>query len=485
MKKRLGPYSYLIIPLFLEDGNIKDFKRYIKRCAQSEECQWELGRVIPNASGDWHQRLSDFYRSSASYSFLHQLFHPFVTDNPNDLINDECCVLRYKGIDEFDEPLSYIAPREDRDPITFGIFNNPNSFDALKLILNLKAMVGLLVIPTSSNVAANQYGNMLYELHVTSLRCIVNRDFWKEDKSINDLIDKWMSDFEGWYHQFNEEYAHHLTYVSVNPDTSDADCRLWTSSITTCSHNKYSKGMSSCQIEVYPPRVYIGVATQGMTIMTLLPDNPTNRQIQYYHREHTEHYMLYMMCLMQRYALLKVIADLSTIDNPSRPKSWIIHKWEWMAKRVKSSFRKNRLFEKSHVSMNRRLKRVRELTKVISITQIKNNFNSISDFPEYNMFYKMCCDALGIKALYEETEKKMKRVDAYLTQVSDENKERADWMLSLILAFLTVFSATKDIKDLTEEVITKDPPMLYYIVAAFAIIPVMLLFYTIIKTFRR
>ena len=79
----------------------------------------------------------------------------------------------------------------------------------------------------------------------------------------------------------------------------------------------------------------------------------------------------------------------------------------------------------------------------------------------------------------------MKRLDAYLIQEANENKERADWILSMILAFLTVFSATKDIMDLTEKVITKEVPTLYIIVATFAIIPIVLLFYTIIKIFRR
>lgn len=485
MKKYIGPYSFLIIPLFLESGRIKDFKKYINRCHQSDECNWELGRVISNEAKNSKKRLCDFYRISASYSFLHQLFHPFVTDNPQDKLDDEYCVLRYKGVDGFDEPLEFEDPFGEKGPVTFGIFNHTNSFDALKLIFNLEAKVGLLVIPTSADIDVSQYSDFLYAFHTTSLKCITGKKN-SEVKCINDFIRDWMSDFKGWYHQFNMDYAHHLTYVNISPETNDADCRLLTSSITKCYHHQYSYNMDVCRLEVYPKEVYIGIAPQGLTIMTKLPDNPTEEQVLYYRREHTEHYMLYMMCLLQRYVLIRIVADLSSMDKVAViPVSWIKRKWQEGTNLLKRIFCTHNFLEVSHISMRAYLKQMREQTKIISITQIKNNFSSISDFPEYNLFYNICNEILGIKSLYDEIEKKMKRLDAYLIQAANENKERADWILSMILAFLTVFSATKDIMDLTEKVITKEVPTLYIIVATFAIIPIVLLFYTIIKTFRR
>lgn len=482
MKNNIKPYSYIIVPIFLENNSIKKFWKYINNCNDNSKCSWEIGRIVAD---NYAQKR--FYRETSCYSFLHQLYKPFVTNDKDEKLSKECCVLRYKGTDLFDIPLSFTDPFDETKKTDFALFNNQNSFDSVRLILNLVSNVGLLMIPTSALINVGEYSDFLSVLHVTSLPCISKKgESKKRNWSLNDFISDIMEDFKGLYYVFNKEYAHHLTYVSVDPETPDEVRRTLLSDITSCVHSKNNRGLTDINITSLPCQIHLAIAYQGLTIMTQIPDNPSEEQLFFYRREHTERYMLYIMCLLQRYTLLKIVNDLALIDEKNYDdRCGIYNIFEKCNKIIPKKLRTHNLLTLFKLSERKYLKKVREQSKIISITKIKNSFCNISDFPEYNKFYSMCCDSLGINALYDDVSKKMERLDAYLTQKSDENKERADWMLSLILSVLTVFSTTNDIMQLTQNIITREVPKLYYIMAVLAFIPIVLLFYTIIKTFRR
>ena len=97
------------------------------------------------------------------------------------------------------------------------------------------------------------------------------------------------------------------------------------------------------------------------------------------------------------------------------------------------------------------LQRVRQAVRHMSELTVNNRFSTISDYTQHNSFYHQCCEVQGIDTLYAEVEQKMDTLNDLLEQLSDEKKERIDsnkefWqaVLAVILAVLTMFSATND-----------------------------------------
>ena len=97
------------------------------------------------------------------------------------------------------------------------------------------------------------------------------------------------------------------------------------------------------------------------------------------------------------------------------------------------------------------LVRVRRAVRHMSELTVNNRFSTISDYTHHNAFYHQCCDVLGIDTLHAEVEQKLDTLNDLVEQLSTEKKEQIDaskefWQaaLAIILAVLTVFSATND-----------------------------------------
>lgn len=124
----------------------------------------------------------------------------------------------------------------------------------------------------------------------------------------------------------------------------------------------------------------------------------------------------------------------------------------------------------------------REQVKTASLIRIENYFSHISEYSLYNEFYQMCSKAYGITMLYTEIEQKMSMLNTYLTQQSDDRHERAEWLLSIIMAILTVTSATNDISQLSSGVVKQ--PWLFIMGLSFAVVIFFYIFRAIFKNMR-
>lgn len=124
----------------------------------------------------------------------------------------------------------------------------------------------------------------------------------------------------------------------------------------------------------------------------------------------------------------------------------------------------------------------RDQIKAVSLIRIENYFSHISEYSLYNDFYQMCSNANGITKLYEEIEQKMAMLSTYLTQQSDDRHEKAEWQLSIILAILTVTSATNDITQLSKGILGQ--PWLFIVGLTFAVAIFFYIFRAIFKNMR-
>ena len=127
-------------------------------------------------------------------------------------------------------------------------------------------------------------------------------------------------------------------------------------------------------------------------------------------------------------------------------------------------------------------KKCTRFTVVYRINSPKANL----DFFDGKYAIKNGDEVKEIDKLYSEIDNKVKNLDSYLTQLSDGNKERADWHLSIILATLTVMSASNDGIQIIDRINNPDHkyPWLYIAGLIVAIFFVAYLIYTIFKTRR-
>ena len=113
----------------------------------------------------------------------------------------------------------------------------------------------------------------------------------------------------------------------------------------------------------------------------------------------------------------------------------------------------------------------RDTLKSLILTRVNAQFYTISDvLDNLNNYYKHLCQSYQLEPLYDEAEKKTAMVNTFLNQIHEANNELADqqqnrqnWFLSIILAILTVTSASNDILDFSTKVETIESGSIWYV----------------------
>lgn len=113
----------------------------------------------------------------------------------------------------------------------------------------------------------------------------------------------------------------------------------------------------------------------------------------------------------------------------------------------------------------------RDTLRSLIQTRVNAQFYTISDvLDNLNNYYKHLCQSYQLEPLYDEAEKKTAMVNTFLSQIHEANNELADqqqnrqnWFLSIILAILTVTSASNDILDFSTKVETIESGSVWYV----------------------
>jgi len=443
--KILNPFTYLLFPFSFENS---------QQFHITSSSLWSQGKVLTN-------NIDNKYRNGMAYSFIQHYFKLFVGGQTEGGVDN----ILFMSLDDteklcdnwLEECLCFKNPK-DGNTIEFGICYKQNSFDTIKLLVNPSTGVGLLVIPISVRANIDEFRDFIYFIRQTALNSIWKKGEEESKKwSLNSIISTLMKEFEGKYTRFNKELALHLSFLITDSTSVDEHMKEVIVSMTRGDLLNVVNGNEYLGLIESSNSLYIASSIEGTVILTLTnwgkAQNTEKETVLQYRMEQTERYMIYLLIVMQRYSLIKVVQELSEIRNL-----------------MSSSNRKA-------------LAALREKTKAVSLIRLENYFSIISDYSVYNEFYQVCCSSFGINKLYNEIEQKMSVLNSYLTQQSEDRRETADWHISIILAILTVLSATNDVYQLFSKGLKQ--PWLVLLVVIFFIIITTFLFNTILKNIRR
>lgn len=202
---------------------------------------------------------------------------------------------------------------------------------------------------------------------------------------------------------FEKGRAHVFTYysfvkeeLSLTPDEKQAIILL-----TRCIDSKYNIPVenfdNSRSFTSTFSNVYMGSSIEGGCICTIFQvddkgksNNPSNGFINSFATGNLQHrYLwLYFMALMQRYVMLRMVAELSDLDLYGDSSS-------------------------QRAEFNKRY-------GYFCNTKIKSAFRDVSSFSQHNQLYKFLMDNMEIDELYKEVESKMQIVDSYLQMQRNE-----------------------------------------------------------------
>lgn len=506
---KVHPYSYLVIPFNIVEGNgTQKFKEYLAMLSAEygqvginpsrNNLTWISGRVFRE------QRI--LFREQMAYSHFQPIFDAFACNEAegNRMPDSSLYVLslqRYEEEDMFDKTLTLVLG--DGNEMEFAIHNMKNSFDAVKMIVNISASVGLIVIPIATKLTIDMFQRFIYLIREITKRSIKQKDKSEDLWSIQDKIREWMSQFEGCY-SFTTHEAQHLSFfVTEKLDNSDAIRQQLLRISRSQRIETTGKPLGVDFLEV-PNQVIICSAMEGTAIMTIAEDDGIINKRHFkkmYSTEQTERYIIFMSVLIQRYALINIVNQLTKLGEQigkatsakssiRSPKERFLHPKDTIlgitssAKQMLGTIKLGIIswWNGKPTSQQNLLTLQREHVKATSIIRIENYFSHISEYTIYNEFYQMCSKASGITTLYKEIEQKMSMLSTYLTQQSDDRHEKAEWQLSIILAILTVTSATNDISELSRGVI--DQPWLFIVGLTFAVTICFYIFRAIFKNMR-
>lgn len=461
----INPYSYLIVPFAIHKDGINKFRALIDKYVgvqdsliQEENATWIPGRVIKR------RYKGQLYRDNMVYPHFSRIFEAFACNDKSGLRMppNDCYVFalnRFGDEECFDKPLLFDI---GTGCFEFGIFNNKHSFDAVKMVVNTNSSVGLLIIPVSSNISFDEYKKFIGSLRKISSPSIITKDTKETPWSIQNKLEKWMEEFKGYYHFFCEE-ALHLTYLVQEGNSIDDHLRQQLLNMVKNQNVKTLANSIEPNLIEVQNQLVICSSLEGISILTMSGNGILDIDgfKKYYGTEQAERYIITMSVIMQRYALISMIDQVTELGEHIRQK-------DTQKRYAKENF----------------LNTLREQVKAVSLIRIKNYFSEVSNHVLYNEFYQMCCSSFGINNLYQEIEQKMSMLNTYLTQQSDEKREKAEWQLSIILAILTVTSATNDIVQLASVGDKIKQPWLFIIGLSFAIGVFIFIFRAIFKNMR-
>lgn len=507
---RYFPQSYLIIP-FYTGHNKEDYdcyKDYFNICNTDASKHWKHSLLIYSTKTE--ENITSVFRYTTHFDYVNQFFHA-IEGSDKKQYNDDCVVLELKGKEKFhtkydkDNPGKYNSYFEDpfnegkNVDVTFQCRNN--SIDSIRLFINLSAKTGLLTIPIRPDeIPITEYQNFISYIRELDRKCIKTKNindnnyYWRTaDKEwcLNEMIDELLMDFNGHYNRVNAGFAQHLTFILVDKEDIGNEYDDIIQGITRCKNSNQTKGFLPCELLRISNNIKIGASQEGTTIITAEKLRHDPDQKKQYATEQMERIVLYFVVTLQRYILLRVISDLARHNiNSSYNQSNGL--WDRLQSGVERILHSLKLIfypstvDTSEIFDKRNLKKLRKEVGVVCRTKARNSFSSISDTLEVNEYYRFCCKALEIDKLYSEIDNKVKNLDSYLTQLSDGNKERADWHLSIILATLTVMSASNDGIQIIDRINNPDHkyPWLYIAGLIIVIFFVAYLIYTIVKTRR-
>ena len=521
---KASPQTYLIFALNL-GGKKEDYDFFIdynKKCLNNDNnIQWKPSHIdtIPlpkkEASTNDRQKKEEEYVSPLRYSthfeYVNQIFHAIEGTIYKETKSQDCFVLELRNKEQYKTIIEdkkhrdknnayFVNPYKDNGETTeFSFQCNKGDIDSIRLFLNPSAKTGILILPIRPyKISIYEYQNFIAYIRKTDNKCIKEKNKAEEPWSLNDRVDKLLKDFNGHYKRVNLEYAHHLTFIHVDKKDIGNEYDSILQGITRCKNRNQVNGLLPCKVLRLSNNVLIGSSQEGTTIITAenikeTQEQKENQYIQYV-TEQTERICLYFILILQRYILLRVISDLCNYETPQfyqnhvsikqRMNYWHKNFVSW-SKKILSYFKIIKISEEEFEANS--LKKLRAGFGVVCWTKVKNSFTSISDIFEVNEYYRLCIESLEINNLYNEIDRKMRNLDSYLTQKSDESKEHADWHLSIILAAFAVMSTGNDGIQLIDRITNKGQnslSWLYIVGLILAIFFVAYLIFTIIKTRR-
>lgn len=481
------PLSYLIVPIHLiqnKDGK-SFYVDYAKECIDEEKDHWQ-----PSCIED------GYFRYITHFDYVNQFFHAFEGTRSVNTDIEHCFVLELKDKTKYNTDHHYYYPNGEDDKssiMNFSFLCREKSIDSIRLVVCSGTNTATLIIPIKpeeGSVTIDDYQDFLYQMRHTHVKCIRTKEDNGEAWSMDEKIEELLTDFDGHYQRMTPGFAHHLTFISFDKDVIKNEYDEVLQGITRCKRRSQMGCYFPCKVLRISDDVIIASSLEGTTILTakkLATDTTKNKNIKKeYAVQQIERIVLYFIVVLQRYTLLDVISQLQNRNNTSDGYLELLRiniaNVFWKVVTSVTGIRR----PNANNFGKKRLKKLRKAIGVVCQTKVNNSFSCVSDISEVNRYYHLCSDALEVKELYAEIDNKVDVLNSYLTQLSDKNKERADWHLSIILATLTVMSASNDGIQIIDRINNPDHkyPWLYIAGLIVAIFFVAYLIYTVVKTRR-
>lgn len=470
--KTYNTVTFLVVPFMLsKETNIQDSK-------------------IWAPDGMFEGQKSDSFKKGTVFPYIQQIFETANTDN----YDFQLYTLRQDYSLPVLETKLFLHTDSDQNIIPFKFANARDSFYSPKLLISLSAKVGILVIPIQINPPTNKTDFFcigIEELHefiryarTTWIPSIHGENLGKPI-TVSDIIKDLMADFGNKYTRFNEKYALHFTFFIADTDKSTENLDKQFINITKCREQIDAPLASRDEGNKIQPlkNLYMTSSTEGTTIMAVgnITKNP---YIRFFENELTEIYIwLFLLITLQRYCLIKMVSELTKLRDEIESKTSLKNSGRMMA--IKAFF--HILISVFFGNRDKIADELRQLIKKFSMLRINTSYHVISEDSACNDFYQLCSKSAGISELNKELEKKTKTLNEYLAQQAESRKEMMDWQLSILLAILTVTSASNDMLDLIKKLKVLDPEDRRYIILGivFVIATISYILVIIVRTLRK
>ena len=238
------------------------------------------------------------------------------------------------------------------------------------------------------------------------------RPYWTIDQFVNLLF----RGLKGTCHRFNPFRAHLFTYLQVEQDVATPELLQDFERIVRGQNLHYQVAMNEpSSYQQTFENIYIGSSVEGGGILTLTPKTHADFVNQFATSSLLPRYFwIYLMVVVQRFSLLYLIRCLTSVDD----------------------------YQTSYPPVSLRL--LRQFVRRLAEIKVNTYFTDVSDHTQHNRFYRFCCKQLCIADYFREIDEKMQALNEYLKQLADRKKEHLQEYLGLILALLTVVSASND-----------------------------------------
>ena len=252
----------------------------------------------------------------------------------------------------------------------------------------------------------DQFGGELLCLEETPT--VLNVDF--RFNMIQELL---MAGLDGWYERFNSDMNHLFTFIELEHTEVTPELLDDFHHITTCTNSNYQmlKFRFEEQCTQTFENVYVGSSVEGGAMMIVKPKPSTDFWDGFGKGQFDKRYMwFYIMALMQRHTLIHQIYKLTKIYTGNKTS----------------------------------VRLLREEVDKTSKLGVNTYFSVLTDHTQHHIFYEHCKKNLNIDMLRNELSEKMEMLNDNLESKSDRIKERQQRILAILVAILTIFSATND-----------------------------------------